>query len=101
MLMQRFPDVVSAVTDCCETRETRGLYGRWAIVSDCNAGSPFGPATGRGQNSRHGAIAAAPTILQPLRLPATRPVLQLARLPDTWPYLLPGGLAKGGASPYL
>lgn len=101
MLIQRFPGVVSVVTDCCETRETRGFYGMRAIVSECNARGWLGPACGRGQNSRHGAIAAAPTIHQPLRLPATRPVEQLARLPDTWPRLLPAGLAKRRSRPYL
>lgn len=82
MLIQRFPDVVCVVTDYRETRETHGFYGRRAIVSDCNAGSPFGPASGKGLNSDHGTIAAAPTIADPHRPRATRPVVQL----DPWPW---------------
>ena len=120
MLIQRFPDVVSVVSECNETRETRGLYGRRAIVSNCKAVDRMGPrhgrrpivsecnavawlspASGRGQNSRHEAIAAAPTITQPLRLGATRPVVCLDRLPDAWPYLLSAGLANGRPRPYV
>ena len=101
MLILRFPDVVFVVSECCETRETRGFYGRRAIVSECNAKGWLAPVSGKGQNSCHGAIAAAPTITQPLRLGATRPVVYLVRLPDAWPCLLRGGLPNGGPRPYL
>ena len=75
MLILRFPDVVSVVTDCCETRESHRFSGRRAIVSERNAPGWFSPVSGKGQNSRHGAIAAAPNITQPHRLGASRPVV--------------------------
>ena len=75
--------------------------GKRRIVSERNAPGWFSPASGKGQNSRHGAIAAAPTISQPHRLRASRPVVHPDRLPDAWPYLLPAGLANGGPRAYL
>ena len=82
------------IAECNAAGHMGPRHGRRSIVSECNAQGWLGPVSGKGQNSRHGAIAAASTIPQPHRLGASRPVVHLDRLPDAWPCLLWGGLAK-------